>query len=105
MEVCKNTGDYSAIFNFTNHEICQIWRKYFDHYKICHLPVPFNVPEMMMNLVLRMIKRKNGDENVEAGVAKQTEERQKEYLNLVSKLCGRYIHMKNRNAEKKANIS
>ena len=60
---------------------------------------------MMMNLALRMIKRKNGDENVEAGVAKQTEERQKEYLNLVSKLCGRYIHMKNRNAEKKANIS
>jgi len=81
----------------------QIWRKYFDHSKISHLPVPFNVAEIIMNLVLIgmtkfLVKKKNEhekDSEVDEETKKAEEDKMKEkYLVLVSQLCARYIHMK-----------
>ena len=100
-------------FFLYNHIIFQIWRTYFDHYKISVLPVPFNVPEMIINLILGIAKRlimcKSGNVDNsevplkrlgEAGVIREVEEEQRKYIDLISELCDRYIQMKKRKEER-----
>eukprot|EP00092_Neocalanus_flemingeri_P029114 GFUD01031602.1.p1 GENE.GFUD01031602.1~~GFUD01031602.1.p1 ORF type:complete len:762 (-),score=111.18 GFUD01031602.1:98-2383(-) len=84
----------------------QIWRQYFDRSRTCCLPVPFNLLEILVYPVIRIIKRlarMGGSGNTEV----QSEERgivgsgsEKEYLDLVYRLCARYILRKKRMEKK-----
>merc|ERR1711970_538789 len=77
----------------------QIWRKYFDSHKMSYLPVPFNLLEMIMNLIMMIIKTCQGERRIcqseiasaENGRHSDDKEERREYVDLVRKLCCRYI--------------
>ena len=59
---------------------------------------------MIMNLIIIIIKslvKKKKDNSIQMEeLGRMSDGKEKEYLDLVSKLCSRYIQMKKRNLEK-----
>ena len=94
-----------AMLSMTQPVLFQIWRQYFDQKKISCLPVPFNILEMGMNLIMMMakpmLKKAKGNS---AGVSTQelngnSGVEENDYLKLVSEICCRYIKKKKRSRE------
>ena len=122
MAICKDKGIETYIYNINDY-FTQIWREYFNPKKSGHLPVPYNLIEMPLEIIFWVCKLgyklfklckktirndgRNDGENLEKAIdnnnnneenqgKRKAKSDQKIYLSLMARLCERYIQTKNR---------